>query len=258
MEKWLLKPAGLLPVPVSGADALDGAPCWRLDLQCGSCESWGAPAGWGTRAAWGQPPPCPWRSVGLRLLLPLLPGRLCTGLPAPRSHLPPVSRCQVCISLRLLFLCCLESLMLSYQGIRVQQAHVAKLQLEWGSASRAQGCHRLGSCRGCAPVPWVKSPVFCQSLPSDACRERLCPAALGACAFSSQIPPMFLLLLWLQLRHFPPSTLRISRCFQKTLEEQTDDSPQLLGPGLTSILSFAAVAALQTSLRVSARNIQLH
>lgn len=93
----------------------------------------------------GRPGACgaPW---GCRLVLPLLPGRICTGLPAWHLPLPPVNRSQVHILLRLLFLCCLESLMLPYQAIRVKYAHLAKLQLEWGSASRAQGCQRLGSC----------------------------------------------------------------------------------------------------------------
>lgn len=66
---------------------------------------------------------------------------------------PSVSYGWARILLRLLFLLCLESLMLSYQTIRVKYIHLAKLQLEWGSASRAQGCHQLGFCGGCAPVP---------------------------------------------------------------------------------------------------------
>lgn len=105
------------------------------------------------------------------------------GAASPAAASAPCNHSQAHVLLRLLFLCSLESLTLSYQAIRVEYAHLAKLQLEWGSASRARGCRRLGACRGRAPAPWVRSPAV---RPSVCVPQRCC---CGQGEASAVLPP---------------------------------------------------------------------
>ena len=109
---------------------------------------------------------------------PLLPGRICVGLPARWLPLPPLNRSQARVVLRVLFRCCLESLVRSYQAVGEKHARLAKRQLERGGAialARAGDVLQLPGGEPCfLPLRCLKRLRSCPGSGEPGCSGSVC------------------------------------------------------------------------------------